>query len=85
MTLFTKFPQRVFQVLAILGIAFASLLLEDGSMATRFAVAQDAAKPAVDPSGSWRWEYDLDGTQYKDVIRLKLGGDINQEIGRAHV
>ncbi|MFN4903659.1 MAG: hypothetical protein ACK6AO_20105 [Planctomycetota bacterium] len=38
-----------------------------------FLLAQDSSKSGVDPSGTWRWEYDLDGTQYKDLVRLKAG------------
>lgn len=38
--------------------------------------AQDSVKKTVDPSGTWRWEYELEGTQYKDLVRLKLGEDI---------
>jgi predicted RNA-binding protein len=41
-----------------------------------FSFAQDGNKPAVDPSGTWRWEYDLEGTQYKDLVRLKVGEPI---------
>jgi autotransporter translocation and assembly factor TamB len=37
------------------------------------AVAQDTVKMMVDPSGTWRWEYDLDGQQFKDQVRLTLG------------
>jgi predicted RNA-binding protein len=36
-------------------------------------LAQDGTKSNVDPSGTWRWEYDLDGTQFKDLVRLKVG------------
>ena len=36
-------------------------------------IAQDSSKSSVDPSGTWRWEYDLDGTQFKDSVRLKVG------------
>jgi len=36
-------------------------------------LAQDGTKSSVDPSGTWRWEYDLDGTQFKDLVRLKVG------------
>ena len=38
--------------------------------------AQEAAKRIVDPSGTWRWEYELEGTQYKDLVRLKIGDEI---------
>lgn len=38
-----------------------------------FLFAQDSSKSSVDPSGTWRWEYDLDGTQFKDSVRLKIG------------
>ena len=38
-----------------------------------FLFAQDSSKSSVDPSGTWRWEYDLDGTQFKDSVRLKVG------------
>jgi hypothetical protein len=41
-----------------------------------FAVAQDNNRAAVDPTGTWRWEYDLDGTNYKDLVRLKIGANI---------
>jgi len=27
----------------------------------------------LDPSGTWRWEYDLDGTNFKDLVRLDFG------------
>ncbi len=37
------------------------------------AVAQDKSNSVVDPSGTWRWEYELEGTQYKDLVRLKVG------------
>jgi len=39
-------------------------------------LAQDTAKAIVDPSGTWRWEYDLDGQQFKDQVRLTLGETI---------
>lgn len=42
-------------------------------LAPCFSLAQDAGKSGIDPSGTWRWEYDLDGTQYKDLVRLKAG------------
>jgi hypothetical protein len=38
-----------------------------------FLFAQDSSKSSIDPSGTWRWEYDLDGTQFKDLVRLKVG------------
>jgi predicted RNA-binding protein len=38
-----------------------------------FLFAQDSSKSSVDPSGTWRWEYDLDGTQFKDSVLLKVG------------
>jgi hypothetical protein len=41
-----------------------------------YAFAQEGTGSAVDPSGTWRWEYDLDGTQYKDLVRLKIGSNI---------
>jgi hypothetical protein len=41
-----------------------------------YAVAQEGARTTVDPTGTWRWEYDLDGTHYKDLVRLKLGANI---------
>jgi len=41
-----------------------------------FSFAQEGSKNAVDPSGTWRWEYELEGTQYKDLVRLKLGEPI---------
>ena len=40
------------------------------------ATAQDAIARFTDPSGTWRWEYDLDGTQFKDLVRLKIGSTI---------
>jgi hypothetical protein len=39
-------------------------------------VAQESTGAAVDPSGTWRWEYDLEGTQFKDLVRLNLGAVI---------
>lgn len=40
------------------------------------AVAQEASRTPVDPSGTWRWEYELDGAQYKDLVRLKVGSSM---------
>lgn len=40
------------------------------------ASAQDAIARFTDPSGTWRWEYELDGAQYKDLVRLKIGSAI---------
>lgn len=36
------------------------------------AIAQEGSGNAIDPTGTWRWEYDLEGTQYKDLVRLEL-------------
>ena len=47
-----------------------------------FAAAQDTAKTRMDPSGTWRWEYELDGTQYKDLVRLKVGEAIKDSKDR---
>jgi hypothetical protein len=41
-----------------------------------YALAQEGTRTTVDPTGTWRWEYDLDGTHYKDLVRLKLGANI---------
>lgn len=37
------------------------------------SLAQDNGNKAADPSGTWRWEYELDGTQFKDLVRLRVG------------
>lgn len=37
-----------------------------------YAAAQESRATAVDPSGTWRWEYDLEGTQFKDLVRFKV-------------
>jgi autotransporter translocation and assembly factor TamB len=47
-----------------------------------FAAAQDTSKTRMEPSGTWRWEYDLDGTQYKDLVRLKVGEAIKDSKDR---
>ena len=39
------------------------------------ANAQDKTTKAVDPSGTWRWEYDFGGETMKDSLRLNLSGD----------
>ncbi len=41
-----------------------------------FAVETSRAQEGsakLDPSGTWRWEYDLDGTNFKDLVRLDFG------------
>jgi hypothetical protein len=35
-------------------------------------VAQDPNKPATNPSGTWRWEYEFEGQQLKDQLRLQV-------------
>ncbi|MBM3967420.1 MAG: hypothetical protein FJ308_20540 [Planctomycetes bacterium] len=45
-------------------VGFFSLLL-----AVETSVAQESSVK-LDPSGTWRWEYDLDGTHNKDLVRL---------------
>ncbi len=53
-------------------LAFVCLLLVNGSLA-----AQD--KPAtIDPSGTWRWEYELGGQTWLDSIQLKM--DDNKKV-----
>ncbi|MFN7629634.1 MAG: hypothetical protein ACK5PZ_22635 [Pirellula sp.] len=42
-----------------------------GLVAGGLGVAQDN-NVKVDPSGTWRWEYDLDGTTFKDTLRLNV-------------
>lgn len=42
-----------------------------GLIAVGLGVAQDN-NVKVDPSGTWRWEYDLDGTAVKDTLRLNV-------------
>ncbi len=37
-------------------------------------VAQDKST-SVDPSGTWRWEYELDGQTLKDSVSVNLGKD----------
>jgi hypothetical protein len=39
------------------------------------AAAQEKPVSETDPSGTWRWEYDLDGQTMKDLVRLNLGKD----------
>lgn len=36
------------------------------------SIAQDPNKPATNPSGTWRWEYEFEGQQYKDQVRLQI-------------
>ncbi len=42
--------------------------------------AQDKATKTTDPSGTWRWEYDLGGETMKDSVRLNLSKD-NKLVG----
>jgi hypothetical protein len=42
--------------------------------------AQDKAAKTVDPSGTWRWEYELNGATMKDSLRLNLSKD-NKLVG----
>ncbi len=42
------------------------------------------AAPAADPSGTWRLEYDWEGTQVKDEIRLVLSEDGQAVTGALH-
>jgi hypothetical protein len=37
--------------------------------------AQDKTTKTVDPSGTWRWEYDFGGETMKDSLRLNLSKD----------
>ncbi len=43
--------------------------------------AQDKPTKPTDPSGTWRWEYDLGGETMKDSVRLNLGKD-NKLVGQ---
>jgi hypothetical protein len=46
-----------------------------------FTFAQDkASAKVVDPSGTWRWEYELGGQTFKDSLRVNLGSD-NKVVG----
>ncbi|MHC4165431.1 MAG: hypothetical protein ACYSWQ_00565 [Planctomycetota bacterium] len=42
---------------------------------TTLVFAQEAGKTKVDPSGTWRREYDWNDTRIEEVLRLKLTGD----------
>lgn len=42
--------------------------------------AQDKSAKTVDPSGTWRWEYDLSGQTMKDSLHLNLSKD-NKLVG----
>ncbi len=42
--------------------------------------AQDKTAKSVDPSGTWRWEYDFGGETMKDLVRLNLSKD-NKLVG----
>lgn len=42
--------------------------------------AQDKTTKATDPSGTWRWEYELGGETMKDSLRLNLSKD-NKLVG----
>ncbi len=43
-------------------------------------MAQDTATKATNPSGTWRWEYELGGETMHDSLRLNLGKD-NKLVG----
>jgi len=45
------------------------------SLFAAVGLAQDKSTKAVDPSGTWRWEYDFGGETMKDSLRLNLGKD----------
>ncbi len=42
--------------------------------------AQNKAAKTTDPSGTWRWEYELGGATMKDSLRLSLSKD-NKLVG----
>ncbi len=35
----------------------------------------DDKKPAVDPSGSWRWDFEINGETIKNVLKLDTAPD----------
>ena len=58
-----------------LSLAFATLCVLTTSIS-----AQDKATKTTDPSGTWRWEYELGGATMKDSVSLNLGKD-NKLVG----
>jgi len=54
-----------------LGLAPVVFGLFSFTLSVDRVIAQDASAK-VDPSGTWRWEYDLDGTHFKDLVRLNF-------------
>lgn len=60
----------------LLTLAFTAL-----SFLSTTISAQDKAAKTVDPSGTWRWEYDFGGETMKDSLRLNLSKD-NSVVGQ---
>ena len=55
------------------GIAHCFALALCGLLAiSSDSLAQDANKPAIDPSGTWRWEYEYESQTIKDQLKLEL-------------
>jgi len=57
-------------------LAFAALCVLTTSIS-----AQDKTAKTTDPSGTWRWEYELGGATMKDSVSLNLGKD-NKLVGQ---
>ncbi|MEQ1827923.1 MAG: hypothetical protein ABL921_18325 [Pirellula sp.] len=65
--------------------SFASILVVCWSLCSLAAFAQDKSTK-IDPSGTWRWEYELDGQSVKDLVRLSVGKDgamVGSYVGRS--
>ena len=56
-------------------VFFSVLLFWAVSPYASIIVGQEKPQ-AVDPSGTWRWEYELGGETMKDFVRINLGNDI---------
>lgn len=61
-----------------LGTSFAITAL---CVLTTTLIAQDKAVKTTDPSGTWRWEYELEGATVKDSLQLSLSKD-NKLVGK---
>ena len=63
------------RTLIVRSLAFATLCVLTSSIG-----AQDKSTKTIDPSGTWRWEYELGGATMKDSLRLNLSKD-NKLVG----
>ncbi len=58
----------------ILGLAAALIFCQPAFAAEEAAAKEKTAKKAVDPSGTWRWDYEMGGETVNAVLKLNYDG-----------